>query len=126
MKYILMVFLLLTFEAKAQYRYLESLPNSCLINSIAMYQDISEHFYSKNIWNNILIFQYKDPRNPRYIEGHAVCVFEWNDKYFAYDINRGSWILKTRGINIKKNAIGTAKLICPEYRVLSAEYLIKE
>jgi len=124
MHYFLAIFLFVA-SVQAQYRNLESLPNSCLINSIAMYADISDHFSSKNIWNNILIFEYKDPKNPRYTEGHAVCVFEFNNNYFAYDINQGSWLLKTRNINIKNNPIGTAKLICPKYRILSAEYLIK-
>jgi hypothetical protein len=125
MRFFIIVLLCLIFNTQAQYRSLEKLPNSCFINSVAMYLDVSDHFSSKNIWNNILIFQYKDPSNPRYTEGHAVCVFEFNNSYFAYDINQGSWMLKTYNINVKNNPIGTAKLICPKYRVLCADYLIK-
>jgi hypothetical protein len=75
------------------------------------------------MWNSILVFKFKDPRYPRYIEGHAICVFEWHGNFYVYDINQGSWQLDTRGINVKNNPVGTAKLVYPKYRVLAANYL---
>lgn len=122
MKYFL-ILMFTAFTSVAQMTGLEDLPNSCLINSIEMYEKVCYYFDNNEMWNTILIFKFKDPRNPRYTEGHAICVFEWHGHFYVYDVNQGSWRLDTRGINVKNNPIGTAKLIYPRHRVLDADYL---
>lgn len=99
----------------------EYLPNSCLINSIGMYEDINTFFNNRNVWNNVLVFSfnYKGKKN-----AHAVTVFKWNNKYYAYDINQGSWQLNS-SIDLKNNPLLAARLICPNYRILQASYLVK-
>lgn len=118
-------FLIILFMAFNCYAQTEDLPNSCLINSIIAYEDIRRSFEEKDVWGNILVYKFKDPRNPREIIAHAVSVFNWNKKYYVYDINQGSYELNTQDSNIKNNPLRAARLIERKYRVLDAEYLIK-
>lgn len=99
----------------------EYLANSCLINSIGMYEDVNTFFNNRNIWNNVLVFSF-NYRGKKI--GHAVTIFYWNNKYYAYDINQGSWQLQTSS-NLKNSPLLAARLICPNYQVFQASYLVK-
>lgn len=106
---------------------IRSAPNSCLINSIRVYENLNKEFNNKNIWNNVLIMTFKErvSRN-RYAEGgHAITIFYWNNQYFAYDVNQGSKLLNSTE-DLKNNPIKAAKLACPYLQIRSAKYLVNK
>jgi len=114
---------LLSFKGYSQ--SLSSAPNSCLINSVKVYEDINRKFANRNIWNNVLIlkFDIKSGNKPTTV-GHAVSIFNWQNKYFVYDINQGSFILNTSS-DLKDNPLKAARLIYPNHRIRYAKYMVQ-
>lgn len=115
---------LLSFKGYAQ--SLSSAPNSCLINSVKVYEDINRKFGNRNIWNNVLIlkFDIKSQNGKPTTVGHAVSIFNWQGKYFVYDINQGSFILNTQS-DITNNPLKAARLIYPNHRIRYAKYMVQ-
>jgi len=117
-------FIFILLFAFSSYGQLQGLPNSCLINSIIAYEDIRRSFQDKNVWGNILVYKIINPKNPRSFLGHAVSIFHWNNTYYVYDINQGSFQLDTKDIGLKRNPLRAAKLIEYKNKIIDAEYLI--
>jgi hypothetical protein len=118
-------FIFILFFAFNCYSQSHNLPNSCLINSIIAYEDIRRSFHDKNVWGNILVYKIIHPRNSRFFLGHAVSIFYWNNTYYVYDINQGSFELNTKDLGLKTNPLKAARLIEYKNKVIDAEYLIK-
>lgn len=97
-------------------------PNSCLVNSIRVYEDVGKRFDNRDIWNNVLIFKFDI--KPNVTVGHAVSIFNWQGKYFVYDINQGSFILNTSS-DLKNNPLKAARLIYPNHRIRYAKYMVQ-
>jgi len=122
---ILGVILLLSLAAKCYSQSLSYAPNSCLVNSIKVYEDVNRKFNDRSIWNNVLIFKF-DMRascGKSVTVGHAVSIFYWNNKYFVYDINQGSFILNTTS-DLRNDPFKAARLIYPNTRVRYAKYMV--
>lgn len=121
----LVVILLFLSTFKAYSQPLSYAPNSCLVNSIRVYEDVGRKFGNRDIWNNVLIFKFdvKSGNKPITI-GHAVSIFNWQGKYFVYDINQGSFILNTSS-NLKDNPLKAARLIYPNHRIRYAKYMVQ-
>jgi hypothetical protein len=119
----LIVILLFLFSLKG---YSQSYaPNSCLVNSIRVYEDVARKFNNRDIWNNVLIFKFDIRSNNRTITmGHAVSIFNWQDKYFVYDINQGSFILNTAS-DLRNDPFKAARLIYPNHRIRYAKYMVQ-
>jgi hypothetical protein len=77
------------------------------------------------VWGNILVYKIIHPRNSRFFLGHAVSIFYWNNTYYVYDINQGSFELNTKDLGLKTNPLKAARLIEYKNKVIDAEYLIK-
>jgi len=120
MRYVLF-FLSFCLNSFAQEHSREYLNNSCLINSIGMYEDVNAFFNNRNIWNNVLAIKFV--KNGRKY-GHAVTVFYWNNNYYAYDINQGSWQLSTSS-DLKNNPMRAARIILKNTQILEAQYLVR-
>lgn len=121
----IILLLLITANLYSQEHSREYLKNSCLINSIGMYQDVHDFFKNRNIWNNVLVMSFtsKDCKGRCVEESHAVTIFNWNNQYYAYDINQGSWPIRTSA-NLQNSPLLAAKLICPRWNIKSARYLV--
>lgn len=120
MKYIF-IFLCLSSLSFGQEHSREYLNNSCLINSIGMYEDVNVFFKNRNIWNNVLAIRFIK-NGQKY--GHAVTIFYWNNNYYAYDINQGSWQLNTSS-DLKNNPMKAARIILKNTQILQAQYLVR-
>ena len=55
---ILLVAAFLILEARIYSQSLSYAPNSCLIESVRVYEDVNRKFNNRNIWNNVLIFKF--------------------------------------------------------------------
>ena len=90
-----------------------------------MYDQSPCFFKNRNIWNNVLVMSFtsKDCKGRRVEESHAVTIFNWNNQYYAYDINQGSWPIRTSA-NLQNSPLLAAKLICPRWNIKSARYLV--
>lgn len=120
---IFLILLILNINAYSQ--PLAYAPNSCLINSVKVYEDVNRKFNDRDIWNNVLIFKFdiKSCNNKYVTVGHAVSIFNWQGKYFVYDINQGSFVLNTTS-DLKNDAFKAARLIYPNARIKYAKYMV--
>ena len=118
--------ILLILKINAYSQSLAYAPNSCLVNSITIYEDISKEFRGKNIWNNILIFalELESEDGKPIIAGHAVSIFNWKGKYFVYDVNKGSFSLKTK-LDLTQNPKLVAEILYPNTKIKYATYMLK-
>lgn len=121
---ILLLVAFLILEAHIYSQSLSYAPNSCLIESVRVYEDVNRKFNNRNIWNNVLIFKFDiKSRSNKYVTvGHAVSIFNWQGKYFVYDINQGSIILNTEA-DLKNDPFKAARLLYPNHRIKYAKYM---
>ena len=122
----LTLILIFLFAYKGYSEPISYAPNSCLVNSITIYEDISKEFRGKNIWNNILIFalELESEDGKPIIAGHAVSIFNWKGKYFVYDVNKGSFSLKTK-LDLTQNPKLVAEILYPNTKIKYATYMLK-
>lgn len=121
----LVVILLFLFSFKGYSQSISNAPNSCLVNSIKVYEDINRKFANRDIWNNVLIFRFDIKSGNKFTTvGHAISIFNWQDKYFVYDINKGSFVLNTSS-DLKSDPFKAARLIYPNTRIRYAKYMIQ-
>jgi hypothetical protein len=83
-----------------------SLPNGCLIDSIAFKDSLEADTRLKNRWSKVLILGWSEKSK---IKAHALCVFEFNGTIWAYDPASGTMPL-TKDLRLKSHSDRLATL----------------
>jgi len=105
---------------------LVNLPNSCFVNSVMAYEKVNKELKEYNIWSDILAIAYVQDINGRKMQSaHAVCVIEWQNSFYVYDVDKGTlpiYVEKSNSI-LKKDHRLMAKVLFPDYYIIDSAYL---
>jgi hypothetical protein len=105
---------------------LVNLPNSCFINSVMAYEKVNKELKEYNVWSDILAIAFIQEVNGRKVQSaHAVCVVEWQNGFYVYDVDKGTLpiYVEKSNYNLKKNHNLMAKIIFPDYYIIDSAYL---
>jgi len=127
----LTLFLLLFLNFKSYSQSLPScrilnLPESCFINSVIAYEKVNKELKDYNIWSNILAVAFLEKRGNSVFQGaHAVCVIEWQNRLYVYDVNKGTLPMDSGvyKINYKSDAKALATILFPDKRIIDCDFL---
>lgn len=118
--FFIVVFLLISlflYSQQTTNNYL-SLSNGCVVDAIQYkYSLIAEKKLTNTSFCRILVIKFVDQDI-----GHALCIFDYNNKLFCYDYKRGARQLI---FNTKDSALATAQQIYNYEGVKDAYYLEK-
>jgi hypothetical protein len=128
MKYFLLI-LFLSFNLYGQnlppYQII-NIPQSCFINSILIYEKINKDLKEYNVWSDILAVAFVEKKNGRLVqEAHAVCMVEWKNRLYVYDVNKGTLpvdVAESR-FYYKKDHKELAKIIFPDKYIIDSAFL---
>lgn len=90
------------------------------------YEKVNKELKEYNIWSNILAVAFVEKRgNCLFQDAHAVCVIEWQNRLFVYDVNKGTLPMDVgvSNINYQHNPKALAKIIFPDKHIIDCDFL---
>ena len=90
------------------------------------YEKVNKELKEYNVWSDILAIAFIQEVNGRKVQSaHAVCVVEWQNGFYVYDVDKGTLpiYVEKSNYNLKKNHNLMAKIIFPDYYIIDSAYL---
>lgn len=90
------------------------------------YEKVNKELKEYNVWSDILAIAFIQDINGRKMQSaHAVCVIEWQNSFYVYDVDKGTLpiYIKKSNFILKKDHRLMAQTLFPEYNIIDSAYL---